>query len=1743
MSSAITNDEYQRWVPTHVQVTVLRARGLRAKGKHGTNDAYVIIQVGKEKYSTCVMEKTMNPEWGEECTFELQPGVLEPGGRDVCPPGSCDLTLTAMHRALIGLDVFLGQAVIPLDKAFQDRISMKKEWHRLHSKTGKKEKERGEVQVSVQFTRHNMTASMYDLSMKDKPHSAFGKLKERIRGTKHLGDEDSASAIIPGGYGVLARMRGRLPSDGGGEEYYEDDEGGEARRSKMRNFFLRGRLRKSSDTRSSTSLGSESSESSSRGGSLSPTAGISVVVSDLSNSPSNSSNLTADNSPDHTVAPSPQVSPHKRIYDDEVCEISIPVPQSFTYDSLITEMVSSTPSSTAVANGHPVKHAPAPHTPKPKPQPAAPSKQGGEPAAPKALSLSPALGSRQKASAMSLSLQNLSVSHRAEEPHPGPGDGRRWSLDRAGEEERAAISAAIENAGKLEEEERRAAQFKKEATPAVTAADGEVKKQKWGLFSHGRSESTGKVATAGKGDTASAPSEGKHKGWFGSKDSHNKPSCLVSQGDPGSNTTPNQSPFSPLDLPQLAPPCHTNPFTAPPPLSNANPFLSLLQQNPFFQEIYVDAALTPKMSAFTYSSSPVPSNLLSGSSRLLESHVTEEAPPGDVNGMARLPQGVTDVANEGVHFNPFVSDMDGTQAWKSGDPSQTPEFPDPSIQTNPPNMEMDTNFTALTNTNTLNTQDLLQLSPNESQSSLPENLSMEFTRMHNLACPYPGLLLHQMDTPSRSETSLNETSHGQMPLGSVSNSQLAGSTTTWVRLAGQSVEMSGTAEGVASQSTELESAVSPLEIDVNGREADLGAVLSPSAGAEVTEMMLAPSKEPRVSAYREMSSDDTLEASTIVSYSPGRELDLPAGDPLPIGLESSHQEPREEQDKEKDKKETGDLEVKEPTVDAADVVVLTDSDTATKQGVDSRVVSECAGFGWESVEPSVGSSVQTSNRTGPESVSSGNHILDHSLEAESPFSGSLICIMASSPGEGLISSESRFADDSAVLSPTRVLQDMSPDDKHLPTSLRTGELETLHHKVLESPVSLLPSASLSSNDNANSTVNPFVSADSDAYVSPLVSMGPDDAHITSNPFFSLATDSVCASSHNSSISPNKDLLLAPQSTRFLGSLLYESAESECYHTCSSHQRHRSLCSQRSLPLITAKDPMQQLIAFYDLAVNTQPLQDPCQNTRQIHDPKVDDVSQFNLSPLSALASDLQMKSTVHRDVSSPLSLPTNGITQEAIPNQNSSLLIQRGNFVENFVAKEDPLPDVLWMSNLKDKAMSEQWSSPPPMLACDRTAESMPNYEFTEGVVPNFDVTQKDMPKSVLLQEVPATKDIEINPFVDGKVDIFPRDSVSRSPFTTESEVQDLSKFPVDWAELKWAAVGSTGVKKEVMSEAGASLLNETWASAPSWLTPVTSEDQNDRNTLPWVVFDQSLHGLSGGVSDGTLPSSSISQDLVVTHLHPQCPQTDTQASLKSSQEQLDLFGSTVDPFHGFPGITDPFNGDPFHSVASVFDSSQPKPYKMDSAKRAAKAMPTVKTAPKLSLRPELQLLSPLASSTPAADPFPLSFPAGPSALAIPSCPSPISSDLMSASQAAFPQEHQQASNQIASPHPVKPLTPPGEEKKSESRSVLEKLKSTINPGRSQSETDKKTLVVEGGGSYYHLNHSELVSLLLQREVDLQRERAEFERRGALLEKREAELRKNKLMIRDLEDYIDRLLVRIMAEKPTLLQVSRTKLK
>ncbi|XP_068955154.1 rab11 family-interacting protein 2 isoform X4 [Petaurus breviceps papuanus] len=186
------SEQAQKWFPTHVQVTVLQAKDLKPKGKSGTNDTYTIIQLGKEKYSTSVAEKTLDPVWKEEASFEL-PGLLMQGS-----PEKYILFLVVMHRSLVGLDKFLGQVAINLNDIFEDKQRRKTEWFRLESKQGKRAKDRGEIKVNIQFMRNNMTASMFDLSMKDKTRSPFAKLKDKMKGRKNDGTfSDTSSAIIP----------------------------------------------------------------------------------------------------------------------------------------------------------------------------------------------------------------------------------------------------------------------------------------------------------------------------------------------------------------------------------------------------------------------------------------------------------------------------------------------------------------------------------------------------------------------------------------------------------------------------------------------------------------------------------------------------------------------------------------------------------------------------------------------------------------------------------------------------------------------------------------------------------------------------------------------------------------------------------------------------------------------------------------------------------------------------------------------------------------------------------------------------------------------------------------------------------------------------------------------------------------------------------------------------------------------------------------------------------------------------------------------------------------------------------------------------------------------------------------------------------------------------------------------------------------------------------------------------------
>ncbi|EHB02711.1 Rab11 family-interacting protein 1 [Heterocephalus glaber] len=181
------------WSPTHVQVTVLQARGLRAKGPGGTSDAYAAIQA--------------------------------------VPAAAATLQLTVLHRALLGLDKFLGRAEVDLRELHRDQGRRKTQWYALKSKPGKKEKERGEIEVDIQFMRNNMTASMFDLSMKDKSRNPFGKLKDKIKGKHKDSASDTASAIVPSS----------TPSVDSDDESFSKDK---KKKSKVKTLFSKSNLQK-----------------------------------------------------------------------------------------------------------------------------------------------------------------------------------------------------------------------------------------------------------------------------------------------------------------------------------------------------------------------------------------------------------------------------------------------------------------------------------------------------------------------------------------------------------------------------------------------------------------------------------------------------------------------------------------------------------------------------------------------------------------------------------------------------------------------------------------------------------------------------------------------------------------------------------------------------------------------------------------------------------------------------------------------------------------------------------------------------------------------------------------------------------------------------------------------------------------------------------------------------------------------------------------------------------------------------------------------------------------------------------------------------------------------------------------------------------------------------------------------------------------------------------------------------------
>ncbi|XP_030306737.1 rab11 family-interacting protein 5 isoform X5 [Calypte anna] len=496
------------WLPTHVQVTVVRARGLRCKsgggGRTGTSDAYTIIQLGREKYSTSVAEKSSgNPEWREECAFELPPELGTAAG----------LVLTVMHRALVGMDRFLGQALVPLEPALQRGREPDERWHKLHSKAGKKEKERGEILVSIQFTRHSLTASMFDLSMKDKPRSPFGKLKDKVKGKKKY-DLESASAIIPSSMGALD---------------VEDDYELGGKKSKVKGFFLKSKLRKSSLTQSNTSLGSDSTISSA---SLS----LAANVPEVTRSPSRHSSLSTERSvKDHLSSPK---LTHKRAFSDDVSQVS-PVLEPKAIQNLKPKNDPVSRSSLCINGSHVYSDEPAPKSPisstpqssAPLPLPSIPRRQE------EGFGFTPLHPDSQE---VPWGLSSMERMQQREEPRFIPSPPSLALQEELKVSTRAVTLSNHLGRARMEEQGRLENKPSQAATPLVSSTEPpkdkepeemrkEEKKAKGGLFHHGGTK--GEVGSKAPGEkvgpslhtTAGGEERSKTSGWFGSKEPKESP--------------------------------------------------------------------------------------------------------------------------------------------------------------------------------------------------------------------------------------------------------------------------------------------------------------------------------------------------------------------------------------------------------------------------------------------------------------------------------------------------------------------------------------------------------------------------------------------------------------------------------------------------------------------------------------------------------------------------------------------------------------------------------------------------------------------------------------------------------------------------------------------------------------------------------------------------------------------------------------------------------------------------------------------------------------------------------------------------------------------------------------------------------------------------------------------------------------------------------------------------------------------
>lgn len=104
-------------------VRVIEARNLPPTDLNGLSDPYVRLQLGKQRFRTKVVKKTLNPTWGEEFSFRVDDLDEE-------------LMISVLDEDKYFNDDFVGQVKIPISRAFNsDNGSLGTTWHSIQPKS------------------------------------------------------------------------------------------------------------------------------------------------------------------------------------------------------------------------------------------------------------------------------------------------------------------------------------------------------------------------------------------------------------------------------------------------------------------------------------------------------------------------------------------------------------------------------------------------------------------------------------------------------------------------------------------------------------------------------------------------------------------------------------------------------------------------------------------------------------------------------------------------------------------------------------------------------------------------------------------------------------------------------------------------------------------------------------------------------------------------------------------------------------------------------------------------------------------------------------------------------------------------------------------------------------------------------------------------------------------------------------------------------------------------------------------------------------------------------------------------------------------------------------------------------------------------------------------------------------------------------------------------------------------------